>query len=320
MVRHNLMVYVLLAFTTMIWGLNVVMLKYLSSIFPVLQLGAWRITLAAICLLIFTYKHWHKNIFKLKMKHWLLLFLIGFTSIFGHQLLIMKGLQLTSGSMGSLILALNPLMTSLIAMTFLGEKFTLKRFVGIGFGLFGVILVVGQPSEFGLSTLTGDVTVFISMLAYVVGGLLIKIAVKELDVFTVTSFSHLFGALLLVFFWITSGSSETVVTGEPFAYFVMAFSAVVATALCTTWWNNGIKMIGPSKTTLFLNGMPLSSLIFSSIFLNETIYFVHGVALVFIIVGISIGISHPGKATIQYRRMNTFARSTVVTDRGKKAL
>ncbi|MCD8503099.1 MAG: DMT family transporter [Bacillaceae bacterium] len=312
MKHQNFMVYVLLAITTSIWGLNVVMVKYLSMAFPVLQLGAWRISIAAFCLLIFTYKHWRKVVFKLTMKQWLLLFLIGVSSIFGHQLLLMKGLQMTSGSMGSLILALNPLMTSLIAMTFLGEGFTLKRFIGIGFGFFGVVLVVGQPSEFGLSTLTGDITVFMSMLAYVIGGLLIKEAVKEVDVFTVTSFSHLFGAVLLVFAWIVSGGSENVVTGEPFSYFVMAFSGVVATALCTTWWNNGIKVIGPSKTTLFLNGMPLSSLIFSSIFLNEKIFLVHGVALVFIVVGISIGVSRTKKASMKL--------PFIMTNRRKKAI
>lgn len=317
MVRHNLfIVYVLLILTTVTWGLNVVMLKYLSSIFPVIQLGAWRISIAALCLLLFTFKHWSKVILSLSLKSWLLLFFIGFTSIFGHQLLIMKGLQITSGSMGSLILALNPLMTTLFSMAFLGEKFTMRRFVGIGIGFFGVILVVGQPSEYGLSTLSGDLIVFISMLAYVIGGLLIKELLKEVDVYTVTAWSHFFGAIMLLAVWIIYPSPEVMTPTEPFAYFVMIFSAVVATALCTTWWNNGIKVIGPSKTTLFLNGMPLSSLLFSALLLNEKISLVHGAALICIIIGISIGVHQKSRNTIKnYHRVETVIDASIVIEK-----
>jgi len=287
------LIFGLLGFVTIIWGLNVIMVKYLSGIFPVIQMSAWRITIATVFLLLFTYKHWSKSVKAISIRSWILLFFIGFSSIFLHQIFLAKGLNLTSGSVGSLILGLNPLMTALFAMFLLGDKFELKRFIGIGLGFFGVILIVGQPSHSGVSSLVGDAIVFLSMLAYVAGGLLIKKAVEEVNVLTVTTISHVFGAILLLGTWMIQPSSETVIPVEGFPYAVMIFSGCIATALCTTLWNMAIQVIGPSRTTLFLNIMPLSSLFFAAIFLNEKIIWLHGIALLFIMVGIYLGISRP---------------------------
>ncbi|WP_164988937.1 DMT family transporter [Fictibacillus sp. S7] len=280
-----------LSIVTIIWGLNVIMIKYLSGIFPVVQLSAWRISMAALCLLIFTYSKWKPGIKKLTLSAWGLIFLVGFTSIFLHQLLISQGLRFTSGSAGSLILGLNPLTTSLLAMVLLGDQFNLKRFIGIGLGFTGVLIVVGHPGSAGTDPVKGNLIVFLSMLAYVSGGLLIKQAVKQASVFQVTTFSHMFGALLLLIMWFLFPVEPSVYHANLFAFGVMVFSGCIATALCTSWWNMAISEIGPSKTTLFLNVMPISSLFFAALFLNEKIHLYHALALLLIVAGIYLGLS-----------------------------
>lgn len=287
--KPELMTLMLLGIVTVIWGLNVIMIKYLAQIFPVIQLAAWRIGIATLCLLAFTYRHWLPAIQKLSWKSWLYIILIGLTSIFAHQTLIAKGLQLTSGSTGSLILALNPLTTILLAMLFLGEKFEWKRFLGVGLGFFGVIIVVGQPTSADEGSLWGDSIMFLSMLAYVVGGLLIKKAIETVDVITITTFSHVVGSVVLWITWFLFPGEGVVYEASGFAYFVLFFSGCVATALCTTWWNMGIKVIGPSRTTMFLNLMPLSSLVFAALLLNEQLHWLHAVSLLLIISGIYLG-------------------------------
>jgi drug/metabolite transporter (DMT)-like permease len=280
----------LLSFVTVIWGLNVIMIKYLSGIFPVIQLGAWRIAVAAVCLLVFTWGKWLPSVRSVAFKGWVFIFLAGFSSIFLHQLLVSEGLKNTTGSAGSLILGLNPLTTALLAMMFMGDRFELRRFIGIGLGFFGVMLVVGHPNAAEGDMLRGNLFVFLSMLAYVAGGLLIKQSVKYANVFIITTFSHVFGAILLLIMWLVYPVEATVTAAPRFAYLVMIFSGAVATALCTTWWNMAISEIGPSKTTLFLNVMPISSLIFASIFLNEAIHWYHSFALVLIVFGIYLGL------------------------------
>lgn len=306
--RKELLILILLGIVTVIWGLNVIMIKYLATIFPIIQLGAWRITIATICLLLFTYKYWTKSIRMMSLKSWILVFFIGLSSIFAHQLLIAQGLKLTSGSVGSLILALNPLTTALLAMLFLGDRFEMKRFLGIGLGFFGVILVVGQPSTHGLSSVWGDAIIFLSMLSYVAGGLLIKQVVQEVDVISVTTFSHVVGAILLLLTWLIYPVEPMIYQVSGFSYAVMIFSGCIATALCTTWWNMGIREIGPSRTTLFLNLMPMSSLVFASIFLGETISWIHGFALLFIMIGIYLGLSKEKNTSLNLPRKKTIVK------------
>ncbi len=288
---------VLLSLVTVIWGLNVIMIKYLSGIFPVVQLSAWRISMAALGLMLFTYGKWKLGIKQLSKSAWFLIFLVGFTSIFLHQLLISQGLRYTTGSAGSLILGLNPLTTALLAMLFLGDKFELKRFIGIGMGFIGVILVVGHPGATGTDATKGNLFVFLSMLAYVAGGLLIKQAVKQASVYQVTAFSHLFGAVLLMIMWAVHLVQPAVYHVHWFSFGVMAFSGCIATALCTSWWNMAISEIGPSKTTLFLNVMPISSLFFASLFLNEKIHWYHSLALLLIVAGIYLGLARKKEST-----------------------
>lgn len=285
--KPELVTLTLLGIVAIIWGLNVIMIKYLSVIFPVIQLAAWRIGIATLCLVIFTFRFWRASLRSITLKSWVYILFIGLTSIFAHQTLIAKGLQLTSSSTGSLILALNPLTTLLLAMLFLGEKFVWRRFLGIGLGFFGVIMVIGIPS--GETSLTGDFIMFLSMLAYVAGGLFIKKASEQVDVITITTLSHVAGSIILFITWLIFPGESIVYEASGFAYLVLFFSGSVATALGSTWWNMGIKKIGPSRTTMFLNLMPLSSLIFAVLLLNEKLHWIHGVSLFLIIVGIYLG-------------------------------
>ncbi|GAA0380140.1 DMT family transporter [Bacillus horti] len=289
--RSELYIFILLGSVTVIWGLNVIMIKYLSTIFPTIQLAAWRIVIAAIFLLFFTSRYWKPALRSMSKKSWIYISLIALTSIFAHQIWMAQGLQLTTGSVASLILALNPLTTILLAMVFMGEKFEWKKFIGVGLGFFGVIIVVGQPAAEGSSVFLGDSIIFLAMLSYVAGGLLIKKAAEDVDILTITTFSHVLGALMLLIAWAFAPLAGQPIVYEVsgFTYFVLFFSGSAATALCTTLWNIGIKEIGPSRTTMFLNLMPLSSLVFAAIFLNEQLKWIYAIALILIITGIYIG-------------------------------
>ena len=60
---------------------------------------------------------------------------------FQHRL---YGLQTTSAVNGALIIATTPLMTLLMTILLDGEKLTTNKFLGVLFGLSGVLLVISQ--------------------------------------------------------------------------------------------------------------------------------------------------------------------------------
>ncbi len=70
--------------------------------------------------------------------------IIGIIGIAGFNIGCFYGLQTTSAVNGALIMATTPLMTLLMTILLDGEKLTTNKFLGVLFGLSGVLLVISQ--------------------------------------------------------------------------------------------------------------------------------------------------------------------------------
>lgn len=273
-----------------IWGLNVVMIKYLSF-FPPIIISAIRMTIAALVILPITILSVRKV--KLKRRDWSLIIGVSLTSITMHQILIAWGTQQTTAGNTSLILALNPLVTALLAAAFLGEELTKRKLIGIGLGFAGVLFVVTSQSDGGLGWHGwGDLIIFGSMLGYVIGGLFIRAATERgVPVLLVTAYSHGIASLLL---WLLAGIVYPVevfvqIDTTPFTWFVILVSGAVATGVGTLGWNYAIQRLGAGSTSMFLNGMPFTSLLFAALLLGEKLTHIHFFSLFLIVTGVYLG-------------------------------
>ncbi|RNB78862.1 DMT family transporter [Brevibacillus panacihumi] len=283
------LLFLMLAGVVSIWGLNVVMVKYLTT-FPPLFVSSLRMALAAVCFIpiIWAYR---KRLRMAKMD-WLLLAGIGATSIALHQITMAIGVQYTTAGNGSLILGLNPLATGLLAMLFLGEPMSWRKALGIGIGFSGVLVVV-LSQQGGLEVSGwGDAIMFFSMLMYVTGGLLIrKLVMRGVPVLLITALAQVFGMIFLGTVALIDKPVTYYMNLEisHFQWLVILASAVFSSALGTVGWNYGIRQLGASRTSVFLNGMPLASLVFAALFLGERLQLIHVLALCMIVTGVYLG-------------------------------
>lgn len=281
-----------LVIVVIVWGLNVVMVKHLALSVHPLQLSAFRITLASLLLVPLVFWKTGINGFKLHRKAIIPTLALGFSSIFIHQTLLTYGLQQTNASLSGLILGLNPLTTSLLAAIFLKESFTLKRALGVLIGFTGVLFVIMSSGKTSFQFGFGEWLMLGAMLAYVVGGLFVKVGSRYTDVIVITAYSHLFASVLLMISWtaIRPASIPWLLTPPSWTYLgILLLSAWVATALCTIWWNNGIQIIGAARTAMFINVLPLTSLVSAAIFLNEKVHWIHFFAFFCIVIGVYLG-------------------------------
>ena len=281
--------YTMLAVVVSFWGLNVVLVKYLTAL-PPLYVSSIRMTLAAVCFLPILILY--RKRMRLAKADWLLIAGVGASSIALHQITMAIGVEYTTAGNGSLILSLNPLVTSLLAMLFLGEAMSWRKAMGIVIGFSGVLIVVlsrhGSVQLQGL----GDVLMFFSMLMYVTGGLLIrKLVLRGVPVLLVTALAQVFGAVFLC---------SAALIDQPASYYgaieisgtqwiAIFVSVVFSSALGTLGWNYGIRQLGASRTAVFLNGMPLASLFFAALLLGEPLKLVHLLALIMIVTGVYLG-------------------------------
>lgn len=285
----------LLLFVIIIWGLNVVMVKYLSGFFNPTMLAAWRIGAAGLLLTAVLVRQ--RGFIKISAKEWGWVIGSALTGIFFHQITLSAGVQTTDASTTSLILGLNPLVTMVLAYLIFREPLTGRKIGGVLLGFCGVVLVVfGNSWEKSASFHfeTGEWLIVVAMLTYVISGLFIKKATQTVPVMVVTTYSTLVATILLA---LTAWGQEAA-SAQPFqlptdwfVWGVLLFSGFMATAIGSIWWNSGIRVIGAGRTAMYINGMPMLSLLFSVLLLGESITWVHIVGFSSVFFAIMLGTS-----------------------------
>lgn len=277
----------LLALVVILWGINVVMIKYLTNFYPPLALAPIRLFLAS-CLLVpaVIVKYGFE---KIPRSAWLPMGGVALFSIFLHHSTLSVGIALTSGTHAALILGLNPLVTTVLASRLAAEPFTWPKGVGIALGFSGVALIVSGKAA-GSATLVGDAVMFIATATAAIGYLFVKKSTAQVTTLVVTAYTHIVASLGLVIMglfvnpvWYYEGAFNLL----PVA--VLLFSSFVNTALGALWWNMGIQKIGASRASFFQNASPIAGVFASALFLGEQLLWSHLAALCLVILGVGFG-------------------------------
>jgi drug/metabolite transporter (DMT)-like permease len=293
--------YLLLLFVMIIWGLNVVAVKFLVDNMPPVQMQGLRIGLAGICALLAV--SLLREIKSLSKKQWGIVLAASLFGQVGHHSLLAVGLTQTTAANGSLILGLIPLTTAVLAMIFLGDPLTRWRFAGIALGFAGISFIILNPEE-GVSMISsGDLYIFLSMLSQAFSFILIKRASGTISPRWMTALMLLIGSvslLVMSFFVEPGGFSLTSQTG--LVWFVFLSSAILATGLGHLLFNAAIQKIGPGQTALFNNFVPFFALIGSYFLLGEAIYFTQILGFIFIVAGVLFGTGYIEQTVLKKKR------------------
>ena len=285
--KNNNFIFALLFFVVLLWGVNIVMIKYLTNFFPPLALAPIRLCMATALLLpVVLCKQGYTRPSRSSM---LAIMGVASFSIFLHQFSLSWGISMTSSTHASLILGLNPLLTTMLASYIMREPLTRAKLLGILLGFSGVALVVSGVSQ-GTSTFIGDVVMFIATITFVIGSLFVKKSTKVLSPLIVTAYSHALASIgLLVTGFFVNPVWTYLGAFEPLPLALLFFSSLVNTALGALWWNMGIQRVGAATASLFLNAIPVTGVFAAAIFLGEELYWIHYAALILVILGVSLG-------------------------------
>lgn len=286
--KRLLIIYGLVFCVTAIWGLNLVIIKVLVEDLPPQTMTAFRIMMAGITAL--TVISIGKTFPRLSKKEWIYTLLGMFFGVTLHHLLIAVGLTMIDASNASLILALVPITTAILAVLFLGEQLTTLRLIGFILALTGVFFIQGGSfSNMQLSQ--GEIILFIAMLVQAISFVFVKKATETLDSKHVTTIMYLAGSigLLIISFITEPGGVSDMTSASLFTYFLLIISGVIATGIGYIVFNAAIQQIGAGQTAIFNNFVPFFGLVFSATFLNETITTSQLIGFVFIVAGVLFG-------------------------------
>lgn len=286
--KEKNLIYLMLVAVMAIWGFNVVAIKLLSTIYMPVTITAFRIFTAGIC--VFIILGLMKKI-RIPSQKELKFILIGaFFNVVGHHYFLSIGLKITSASNGGLILGLGPLLTTVLAMMFLGNSPTMARIVGIVLGLSGVAMVVLKEGNInGISI--GDLFIFISIFSQAISFIFISKISKSLDPRLMTGYMLLIGSVILFFIsLIVEPTGLRSLTAGSIGSWVLFFaSAALATAAGHMAYNYAVGKIGAAETSMFINLNPPFALLGAALFLGEKIVMTQLIGFFLILTGVLLG-------------------------------
>ena len=210
-----------------------------------------------------------------KEKHDRLLMAIsGLFGVFLYFFMENTALVYSSASNVGVIVATAPFFTFLAAHFFLGEeKLRVQYFVGFFLALAGIALISYSGSaELKLNPL-GDVLALSAIVVWAFYTIATRIVSKKGYPTLIATRTMFFYALLGMLFTQVIFRFPFEVNRlfqTPYQYHFL-FLGVIASAFCFVLWNFGLKTIGPIKSSFYLYLSPIITIVFSVLFLGETI-------------------------------------------------
>jgi drug/metabolite transporter (DMT)-like permease len=219
--------------------------------------------------------HFEGRLQPLRKKQLLLVFLSGMTGVFLYNVFFLTGLQTMMASRASVIVASNPVFISLFAaLLFRGERLTPVKIIGIVLSVSGAVYVIsrGNPADILQGRLgRGEMLIFGCVLSWVSYSLIGKVVMKDVRPVSAVTYACLFGAAALLPPALFEGMAGSLGDYSMPAWLSIVYLGFFGTCLGFVWYYEGIKQIGPSKSAVFINFVPISAVIMSFFLLGETI-------------------------------------------------
>ena len=198
--------------------------------------------------------------------------LLGLTGVFAYNVLFFNGLKLIPAGRASIIIANNPIVISVFSALFFGETLSSIKLVGIFISVSGAVTAIsgGDPlALFAGGIGLGDLFILGCVLCWSAYSLLGKRVVHDLSPLLATSHAAAVGVIALFIPAWLEGMPALVGGYALVDWGNLAYLGVFGTVIGFVWYYDGIRMIGPSRASLFINFVPISAILLAHMILSE---------------------------------------------------
>jgi drug/metabolite transporter (DMT)-like permease len=281
-------IYFLMLLVPLFWGGAFGATKHVLAEVPPLTISAFRFLIAGALMVGWTVwrNEWD---WKPVRESWPGLLILGATGILGYNAFFSIGMQYTTAINGALVVVINPVTTSMVAVLLLGERWSIRLGLGVLLSLTGVLKVITRGDWTTLQSLTlnqGEIWLLGAVVSWTTYTSLAKVVMRNVPATMATTVSTLAGAVML---WLASLSESgwgklSGVSGQVAAELV--YLAVFPSFVAYLIFNMGIKEIGASKASAYINLMPVNAVLIAALFYGETVTLTHGVGMGLVMSGV----------------------------------
>ncbi len=262
-----------LIIANIIWGAASPIFKLSLQNIPPFTLAFWRFFLGAIILTAVL-----KFRIGMKIASRKDLLLLTFYALFGitaNIIFYFWGLKLTYSINAPIISSAAPIITLVLALLFLKERFILRKFLGMLLGTIGIIVVVLEPLlQVGIDgSIVGNIFLVIAMLAAIIQTIIGKPILGRYNPVTFTFWAFVIGAAsflpLAVFEYATIPHLYPMLDWR--GYMGVAYGAIFSSAAGYTLFAWGLSKISATDVSMFTYVDPVVGTVLGALLLHEPI-------------------------------------------------
>ena len=270
---HKVTIYVKLFVTAIFWGGTFIAGRVVAKGVGPFSAAFLRFAIASIFLVAVTYKV-EKRLPPVRKGQVIPLILLGMTGVFSYNVFFFKGLKIIHAGRASVIIASNPVFIALFASYLFKEKLNLIKFAGIVISVTGAIIVIarGNPIEIMKGNVgIGEFYVFCCVMSWVAYSLIGKAVMKDFSALVSVSYSSVVGAVCLSIPAYLEGIVPHFSHYTAMEWFGIFYLGFFGTVLGFVWYYEGIRTIGATEASQFINFVPISAVLLAFFLLAEPI-------------------------------------------------
>ncbi|HEY5586454.1 MAG TPA: DMT family transporter [Ruminiclostridium sp.] len=255
--------------TVVFWGYSFVSTKIILGELPPITIAFFRQIIASGVLVVFLFV---KKLFvKMPMKDIILLAASSFFGINLYFLFENIGLKYTTASNASIIIAAVPIFTLVTESLFYKFKVS-KRLIACvivsTIGVFGVIFENGSL-DFSSGSTKGNLLMIGAVISWVIYTIICKSLTGKYNGIVITAYQMIAGSILFIPFVIPDISQWHGIS--TYSLINLLYLALFCSALAYYLYNLAVKSLGATISSMFLNLIPVVSIIGGVLVLGEKI-------------------------------------------------
>jgi drug/metabolite transporter (DMT)-like permease len=188
-----------------------------------------------------------------------------------YQFCFVGGVAITSVSNAALIIGATPVVVAILAAALGRERIRPNHWIGAAISVTGIYFVVGTGASFGGATLSGDLLIMASVMcwaAYTLGAS--RLMTRHSPLY-VTGMTMAIGAVPYVLLALPAILTTGWAAVRPVTYLMLVLSALLALNVAYLIWYIAVQKIGPARTSIYSNVVPIVAMAFAALILGEAL-------------------------------------------------
>jgi drug/metabolite transporter (DMT)-like permease len=281
--NKNPLIGLLLILVSLVWAGSFIVVDIVTQEMDPIDLGFLRFLVATPLMFLLVIARKKPLALPKRELPWLIV--LGLTGVTLLYLFQFVGIHLTNAPTASVLINTNVIFIAILSSVFLHEVLTKKRVAGIILSFIGVFVIMfsdiaAQEMTVGNLFFIGGILMLLSAFCWALYSLVGKRLLKTYDEFVITTYAFGFGTLCyipFVFLHLVPVIQQTSLNG----WLAVLYLALTCSLFGYLGWYYALKHIDASKAAVFLNFIPLFTILIS-FFLGTSLtwFFLLGAALI----------------------------------------